>query len=168
MGSSLAPNDRHFPCCARSSSAIHAVANIPVQPLKYPLLLTFSSIRFSRIDWQVILYITLFGACSAFAHITACMLAKSPRDPLHRRLQPVRYLHDCSNYFRLEQISPGGIRTHWKSGTLSWRTSNSGCQDVNMADYRPPQSVALQDYWANLKIWELSALVARCNPGHPI
>ena len=31
-----------------------------------------------------------------------------------RRLQPFRYLHDCSGCFRLEH-SPGGIRTHWKA-----------------------------------------------------
>jgi hypothetical protein len=26
-------------------------------------------------------------------------------DPLHRRLQPLRYLHDCSDYFRLEHFA---------------------------------------------------------------
>ncbi len=35
-------------------------------------------------------------------------------DPLHRRLQPFRYLHDCSGCFRLER-SPGGACTHWKA-----------------------------------------------------
>jgi hypothetical protein len=30
-------------------------------------------------------------------------------DPLHRRLQPLRYLHDCSGYYRLEQQLPGGL-----------------------------------------------------------
>ena len=41
----------------------------------------------------------------------ACMLAKSLKDPLHQRLQPLRYLHDCSDCYRLEQKLPGGIRT---------------------------------------------------------
>jgi hypothetical protein len=31
-----------------------------------------------------------------------------------RRLQPFRYLHDCSDCFRRER-SPGGPRTHWKA-----------------------------------------------------
>jgi hypothetical protein len=31
-----------------------------------------------------------------------------------RRLQPFRYLHDCSGCFRLER-SPGGTCTHWKA-----------------------------------------------------
>src|SRR3979490_865563 len=32
----------------------------------------------------------------------------------NRRLQPLRYLHDCSDCFRLER-SPGGACTHWKA-----------------------------------------------------
>ena len=30
-------------------------------------------------------------------------------DPLHRRLQPLRYLHDCSNCFRPERFSRVGL-----------------------------------------------------------
>src|SRR5690606_5923979 len=37
-----------------------------------------------------------------------------PSNPLHRRLQPTSLL-DCSDCYRLERESPGGIRTHWKS-----------------------------------------------------
>src|SRR5580693_6556397 len=32
----------------------------------------------------------------------------------NRRLQPLRYLHDCSDCFRLERL-PGGVCTHWKA-----------------------------------------------------
>ena len=45
----------------------------------------------------------LFENCSAFTHVTACTLANSPSDPLHRRRQPLRYLHDCSDCYRLER-----------------------------------------------------------------
>ena len=38
----------------------------------------------------------------------------SRRYLLHRRLQPFRYLHDCSGCFRLER-SPGGACTHWRA-----------------------------------------------------
>ena len=62
-----------------------------------------------RIDWQVGPHITLFEACSAFTHVAACILAKSPSDPLHRRLQPLRYLHDCSGCFRREQNRRAGF-----------------------------------------------------------
>src|SRR5665811_1989724 len=34
--------------------------------------------------------------------------------PDNRRLQPFRYLHDCSGCFRLERL-PGGACTHWKA-----------------------------------------------------
>ncbi|HEY5140927.1 MAG TPA: hypothetical protein VIJ25_16665, partial [Methylococcales bacterium] len=47
--------------------------------------------------------------------LAACTLAKSSSDPLHRRLQPLRYLHDCFDCFRLEQKLPGGTFTHWKT-----------------------------------------------------
>ena len=33
-----------------------------------------------------------FEACSAFTHVTACTLAESPCDPLHRKLRQVCYL----------------------------------------------------------------------------
>lgn len=45
-------------------------------------------------------------------HVTACILAKSLNDPLHRRLQPFRCLHDCFDCYRLERKLPDGIRTH--------------------------------------------------------
>ena len=90
------------------------------------LLFSRNDLSLPRIDWQVGPHITLFEACSAFTHVAACILAKSPSDPLHRRLQPLRYLHNCSGCFRREQKSPGGIRTRRKGATFSWRTSNSG------------------------------------------
>ena len=40
-----------------------------------------------------------------FTRVRACMLAGSPSDLLHQRLQPFRYLHDCSNCYRVERSS---------------------------------------------------------------
>jgi len=58
-------------------------------------------------------------AFSTFIHITACILVKPPSGPLHRRaFQPPHTLCDCSDYYRLEQQLPGGIRTHWKTVPL--------------------------------------------------
>src|SRR6266849_3305856 len=42
---------------------------------------------------------------SAFTHVTACTLAKSPSDPLHQRLQQFRCLHRCSDCYRVERTS---------------------------------------------------------------
>jgi hypothetical protein len=39
------------------------------------------------------------------------------RDDAPRRVQPLRYLHDCSDCFRLERL-PGGACTHWKAPPL--------------------------------------------------
>src|SRR5712672_3234912 len=42
---------------------------------------------------------------------------ESGRALANRRLQPLRYLHDCSDCFRLERL-PDGICTHWKAPPL--------------------------------------------------
>ena len=39
-------------------------------------------------------------------------------DPLHRRLQPLRYLRDCSDCYRLERQLPGGTDSRWKTVPL--------------------------------------------------
>jgi hypothetical protein len=53
-----------------------------------------------------------FEAYSAFTHVTACLLAESPSDPLHRRLRQLRYLRYRSDYYWLEQQLPGGTDSH--------------------------------------------------------
>lgn len=39
-------------------------------------------------------------------------------NPLHRRLQPLRHLHDCSDCYRLERPLPGGSDPRWKTVPL--------------------------------------------------
>ena len=51
-------------------------------------------------------------------HVTACALAGSLMDPLHRKLRLLRYLHHRSDCYRLERLLPGGIRTHWDRAPL--------------------------------------------------
>src|SRR5271169_7070345 len=75
-----------------------------------------------RFHVRVGLHIDLFEDCSAFTHVAACTLARSPYVVTAiRRLQTLRLLHVCSGRFRLER-SPGGPCTHWKSAALSRRT----------------------------------------------
>jgi hypothetical protein len=66
-----------------------------------------SDISLPRYGSQVGLRIVLFEACSAFTRVTACTLALSPYfvTRFTRRLQPLRYLHDCSGCFRRERIA---------------------------------------------------------------
>jgi hypothetical protein len=57
---------------------------------------------------------------------------------LHRRLQPLRYLHDCSDYYRLERQLPGGSTSRWKTVPLH------GAQNQKLICTHP----ALSDPWA--------------------
>jgi hypothetical protein len=46
-----------------------------------------------------------FGTCSAFTHVTACTLAESPCDPLHRKLRQLRCLRCRFDCYRVERTS---------------------------------------------------------------
>src|SRR5690348_4970958 len=57
----------------------------------------------------------------ALTRVAACTLARSPIVTANRRLQPFRYLHDCSDCFRLERIA--GWASHpLESAAFSRRT----------------------------------------------
>ena len=84
-----------------------------------------SRVSLPRFHVRVGLHIDLFEACSAFTHVAACTLARSPYVVTAiRRLQAFRLLHACSGCFRLERL-PGGVCTHWKCAALSRRTWKS-------------------------------------------
>jgi hypothetical protein len=106
-------------------------------------LILSSRISLPRNCSRVGLHIVLFEACSAFTRVAARTLAPSPiRDLLHRRLQPIRHLHDCSGCFRLER-SPGGTCTHWKA------PPSHGARRVEMwrGDVRLSMSVSAPFVW---------------------
>jgi len=63
------------------------------------------------VERQVSFHIARFEACSTFTRVTARTLAESLNDPLHRRLQPGRYLPDCSDCYRPERPLPEGTCT---------------------------------------------------------
>src|ERR1700675_4680318 len=68
-------------------------------------LVPFHQLRPSHEPGRVGSCIVGFGPCSAFTHVTACTLAKSPSDSLHQRLQQSRCLHCCSDCYRVERTS---------------------------------------------------------------
>ena len=85
---------------------LHAVANTPAGLMEGTCsLVPFHQLRPSPKPGRVGSCISLFEACSAFTHVTACTLAKSPSDSLHQRLQQFRCLHCCSDYYRVELTS---------------------------------------------------------------
>ena len=57
-----------------------------------------------------------FVACSTFTRVTTCMLTESPSDPLHQRLQQLRYLHYCFDCYRME-------RTRFRTGLIPLKNS---------------------------------------------
>src|SRR6266852_2630886 len=57
-----------------------------------------------------------FEACSAFTRVTACTLAESPSDPLHRKLRQLRCLGCRFDCYRVERtssragVAPAGVQ----------------------------------------------------------
>jgi hypothetical protein len=102
----------------RSSSCMHAVAITPVESQSASFALFLCNISLPRNH----------GGSASTSRLSrpaqrslALRPAYSPshfHDPLHRRLQPFRYLHNCSDCYRLERKLPGGICTRWKTVPL--------------------------------------------------
>jgi hypothetical protein len=119
-----------FPCCAWSP--------LPTCRRQYPgrsygicSLVRFHPLRPSHEPGRVGSCIVGFGACSAFTHVTACMLAKSPSDSLHQRLQQSRCLPCCSDCYRVERTSSrAGIPPLWTTA-FSRRTRIADNPGVN-------------------------------------
>ena len=94
--------DLRFPCYARSPF-MHTVATTPTEMLTR-IARYHQHLRPSLFISQVGFCITLFEACSAFTHVTACMIAESPiSDPFHQRLRRLHFFHRCSDCCRLER-----------------------------------------------------------------
>ena len=93
-----------FPCCVWST-LLACRRQYPGRSAGICSLVRFHSLRPSPKPGRVGSCISLFEACSAFTHVTACMLAESPSDLLHRRLQQLRCLHCCSDCYRVERTS---------------------------------------------------------------
>ncbi len=71
----------------------HHVANTPAGLMETCSFMPFHQLRPSLKPGRVGSCINVFEACSAFTHVKACTLAKSPSDSLHQRLQQSRCLH---------------------------------------------------------------------------
>ncbi len=84
---------------------LHAVANTPAGLTELVRSYRSTSFGLPTKPGRVGSCISLFEACSAFTHVTACTLAKSPSDSLHQRLQQFRCLHCCSDCYRVERTS---------------------------------------------------------------
>ena len=72
-----------LPVLQRSSSCMHALANTPAESLGALFARFPKNDSLPRIPGRVGFRITLFEACSAFTHVTACILAKSSNMTLY-------------------------------------------------------------------------------------
>src|SRR4051812_17658632 len=105
----------------------------------YSSLISPDRISLPRYGGRVGLHIVLFGACSAFTRVAACTLAQSPIVTANRRLQPFRYLHDCSDCFRLERIAGWDLHP-LESAAFARRTPKPVIANSNSARHlRPPR-----------------------------
>ncbi len=93
-----------FPCCVWST-LLACRRQYPGRSDGTCSLVPFHQLRPSPEPGRVGSCIVVFEACSAFTHVTACTLAKSPCDSLHQRLQQFRCLHCCSDCYRVERTS---------------------------------------------------------------
>src|SRR5580692_2291052 len=135
-----------FPCCI-GLPLVYMPPPLPRQNLKECSSLRFLAIAaFPGLITGRLLRLH-FGACSAFTRVAACILAGSLNDPFHRRLQPFRYLHGCSDCYRLERKLPGGIRTRWK--TVHWH----GAHETHVGVQTPDKKGELHKAY----FWQYSA-----------
>src|SRR6516225_5136489 len=88
----------------------------------YSSLVSPSRISLPRFHCRVGLHIVLFEVCSAFTHVAACTLARSPYFVTAiRGLQTFRHLHACPGCFRRERIAGWALHP-LESAALSRRT----------------------------------------------
>ena len=93
-----------FPCCVWSPlPTCHR--HYPGRPDGACSLVRLHRRRPSLCNSQVGSCNYCFGACSAFTHVTACTLAESPCDPLHRKLRQLRCLRCRFDCYRVERTS---------------------------------------------------------------
>ena len=107
VGASRVAPDRHMHACCRHYPGRTAEVFGRYCPCK-PGFRQYTSATpaFPALTPGRLLQTSCFGACSAFTHVTACMLAKSPKVTLYTGvLQPLRYLRDRSDCYRLERPS---------------------------------------------------------------
>ena len=84
---------------------------------RYPVQRRRPSPKTRRVGFRII----LFEACSAFTHVSACMVAKSPKVTRYTRVLHHMSLPPCGALVASGRATdwPGGIRTHWRSPTFT-------------------------------------------------
>src|SRR3954451_23093274 len=125
-------------------------------------LISPDRISLPRYGGRVGLHIDLFGACSAFTRVAACTLAQSPIVTANRRLQPLRYLHDCSDCFRLERIAGWGLHP-LESAAFARRTPFPAVRGAGSElSPRPLHAIVAAGSGSVSRSWPFGVCPARC------
>src|ERR1017187_5444797 len=82
-----------------------------------------------------------FGAFSAFTHVTACTLAESPSDPLHRELRQLCCLRCRLDCYRVERTSSRAGVAPAEVQRLSRRTFSPVNQPWRVITHVPPGKI---------------------------
>ncbi len=104
---------------------MHAAATTPTKPLD---CVAHYAQRWqpSPNDRRVGLRIIIFGACSAFTRVAACMFAGPPKAARYIGvLRLLRHLYSRSDCYRLERQLPGGSLLPLKSDAFARHTVRS-------------------------------------------
>ncbi|KFB68811.1 MAG: hypothetical protein CAPSK01_001666 [Candidatus Accumulibacter vicinus] len=107
-----------LPVLRLPSSSTHAVTNTPAEPQTAfrshsPVTSAFPVFTPGRLPHH-----TFSRPAQCSIKLRPACSPSSLQNPLHQRLQPLRYLHDCSSCYRPERKLPDGFRTRWKTAPL--------------------------------------------------
>jgi len=126
---------------------LHAVANTPAGRMEACSLVRFHRLRPSPNRRRVGPCITLFEACSAFTHVTACMLTESPMRPSPPKasaasLPPLllRLLPGGTNQL------PGGLSLPLRTSAFSRRTPISALPGPSTTSAITSELPTIQSY----------------------
>jgi hypothetical protein len=121
-----------LPVLHRSSSCMHAVAITPVESQSASFALFLCNISLPRNHGGSASTSRLSRPAQRSLTLRPAYSPSHFHDPLHRRLQPFRYLHNCSDCYRLERKLPGGICTRWKTVPLHGAHDKGRYQAVSL------------------------------------
>jgi hypothetical protein len=125
---------RGFPCCPPFPLA-YMPSPLPRWVLRVSSLNRYQRRRPSPFLSRVGSHVTRFEACSAFTHVTACMLADPPRGHLLKCFSPVRYLLEPLQVLPAGATVAGRDSHPLETTRLPRRTEKSGIalpRDVSM------------------------------------
>ena len=111
------------------SSFMHAVATTPAELLAALFARFTNNVSLPRINAGSASASPFSGPAQRSLTLRPACSPSPLQNPLHHRLQPLRYLHVCSGCYRPERKLPDGFRTRWKTAPFHGARQNSVITD---------------------------------------